>query len=152
MSELMKDPMVLREIILDHYEYPRHHTLTQGSEYLKAHMASESCIDDIHVEARIEDGVIQDINFDGRACTISTASTSIMTELLVGKTVEEARKIIDNYYAMIDGREYDEELLQEAIALQGVSKQANRIKCATIGWHGIEQLLAESEGHNDPEQ
>ena len=72
-----------------------------------------------------------------------------MTDLVKGKTVPEAKVIIENYLAMIDGREYDEELLQEAIALQGVSKQANRIKCATIGWHGLEKLLAESEKKDD---
>ena len=151
MSGLLKDPMILRQIIMDHYEYPHHHRLTAGEGYLTTHMASESCIDDIHVEARIEDGVIQDLNFDGKACTISTASTSIMADLVIGKTVDEARKIIEAYYAMIDGREYDEELLDEAVALQGVSRQANRIKCATIGWHGLEQLIKESEEEDDGE-
>ena len=145
MSELLKDPMVLREIIMDHYEYPRNHHLTNGEGYLKAHMASESCIDDIHLEALIKDGVIEEVNFDGVACTISTSSTSIMTELVKGKTIEEARKIIRNYLAMIDGQPFDEELLQEGIALEGVSRQANRIKCATIGWHGLEKIIEESE-------
>lgn len=145
MSDLLKDPMVLREIILDHYEYPRHHNLSDSESYRQIHMASESCIDDIHVQALIENGIIQDINFEGRACTISTASTSIMTELLIGKTIEEARTIIGEYYRMIDGQEYDDEVLNEAVALQGVSRQANRIKCAIIGWQGIEQLIRESE-------
>jgi len=143
MSYFLKDPLLLREIIMDHYEYPRNHKLHDG--YPEAHMASESCIDDIHVQALIKDGIIEDVAFEGVACTISTASTSIMTELVKGKTVEEAKVIMDNYFAMIDGKPYDEELLQEAVALQGVSKQANRIKCATIGWHGLEKLIAESE-------
>ena len=144
MASLLKDPMVLREIILDHYEYPRNHRLSKDGGYLEAHMASESCIDDIKVQAKINDGVIEDVSFDGRACTISTASTSIMSELVKGKTIKEAEVIIDNYLAMIDGREYDESILDEAVALQGVSKQANRIKCATIGWHGLQQLIKES--------
>ena len=145
MSELLKDPMVLREIIMDHYEYPRNHHLSEDQHYHQAHMASESCIDDIKVQALIEDGVIKDVLFDGVACTISTASTSIMTELVKGKTVEEAKEIIANYYNMIDQKEYDEEMLQEAVAFNGVGKQANRIKCATIGWHGLEQCIDESE-------
>ncbi len=149
MADLLKDPMVLREIIMDHYEYPRHHALTNGRGYLRAHMASESCIDDIQVEARIEDGIVRDVNFEGVACTISTASTSIMTELVRDKTVEEAREIMKNYFAMINGEPYDEDLLEEAVAFAGVSKQANRIKCATIGWHGLERLLAESEKKDD---
>ena len=148
-NELLKDPMVLREIILDHYEYPRNHGLKKHDEhYHDVHMASESCIDDIHVQAYIKDGVIEDIVFDGVACTISTASTSIMTELVKGKTLEEAREIMENYYAMIAGKPYNEELLDEAVCLKGVSKQANRIKCATIGWHGLEELL-KTEEQND---
>ena len=145
MSRLMDDPMILRSIIMDHYEYPRNHELTEKEDYKKKHMASESCIDDIYVQAKIEDGIVEDIRFDGVACTISTASTSIMSELLKGKTTQEAKHIIENYYQMIDQKEYDEELLEEAVAFHNVGKQANRINCATIGWKAMEELLLESE-------
>ena len=145
MSRLMDDPMILRSIIMDHYEYPRNHELTEKEDYKKKHMASESCIDDIYVQAKIEDGIVEDIRFDGVACTISTASTSIMSELLKGKTTQEAKHIIENYYQMVDQKEYDEELLEEAEAFHNVGKQANRIKCATIGWKAMEELLLESE-------
>ncbi len=145
MSELLKDPMVLRSIIMDHYEYPRNHKLQDDPQYVQKHMASESCIDDIVVQAKLAEGKIDDICFDGVACTISTASTSIMSELLKGKTKEEAQQIIDQYFAMIDGREYDEDVLQEAVAFHTVGKQANRIKCATIGWNAIQAILDESE-------
>ena len=145
MSRLMDDPMILLSIIMDHYEYPRNHELTEKEDYKKKHMASESCIDDIYVQAKIEDGIVEDIRFDGVACTISTASTSIMSELLKGKTTQEAKHIIENYYQMIDQKEYDEELLEEAVAFHNVGKQANRIKCATIGWKAMEELLLESK-------
>ena len=146
MNDLMQDPMILRQIIMDHYEYPRNHELTHDEAYMSRHMASDSCIDDIYVEAKIKDHVIEDIRFDGVACTISTAATSIMSELLKGKQLEEAHTIIDNYHQMIDGKAYDEEMLEEAVALKGVGKQANRIKCATIGWKAIEEMIEESEG------
>ena len=149
MSSLLKDPMILREILLDHYEYPHNHKLTDNPAFREAHMASDSCIDDIRVQAKITDGIIEDVRFDGRACTISTASTSMMTDLVKGKSIADARVIMDNYFAMIDGKEYDEDLLEEAVALQGVSKQANRIRCATIGWRGLKQLIEESEAEND---
>ncbi len=149
MEDLLKDPMVLREIIMDHYQYPRNHQLKDDNSYKKIHMASESCIDDIHVQAKIDNGVIEDVAFEGVACTISTASTSIMTDLVKGKTVEEAKNIIDNYMSMIDGNEYDADLLGEAVCMAGVGKQANRIKCATIGWHGLEELIEESEKQDD---
>ena len=145
MNDALKDPMVLRSIIMDHYEYPRNHTLSDDATYLQKHMASESCIDDIHVQTLIEDGKIKDIRFDGVACTISTASTSIMSELLQGKTIAQANHIIEEYFAMIDQKEYDEELLQEAISFQNGGKQANRIKCATIGWKAMKEMLEESE-------
>ena len=145
MNDLMQDPMVLRQIIMDHYEYPRNHELTHDETYMSRHMASDSCIDDIYVEAKIHDHVIEDIRFDGVACTIATASTPIMSELLKGKTIDEANKIIENYHAMIDGKDYDEDLLEEAVCMHTVGKQANRIKCATIGWKAIEEMIKESE-------
>ncbi|MGL5540856.1 MAG: Fe-S cluster assembly sulfur transfer protein SufU [Erysipelotrichaceae bacterium] len=145
MNELLNNPMLLRQIIMDHYDYPRNHALTEDESYQEVHMASESCIDDIKVQAKIEAGVIQDIRFDGIACTISTASTSIMSELLKGKTIEEAQKIIAMYQAMIEGAPFDIEVLEEAVAFHNVGKQANRIKCATIGWNAMERILKEKE-------
>ena len=97
-SNLLDDPMVLRELIMDHYQYPHNHELTEEDGYHSVHMASDSCIDDITVQSKIKDGKIEDIRFDGVACTISTASTSMMTELLKGKTLEEAKDIINNYF------------------------------------------------------
>ena len=108
-------------------------------------MASDSCIDDITVQSKIKDGVIQDIRFDGIACTISTASTSMMTDLLKGKSVKEAEKIIANYFAMIENKQYDPDVLEEAVAMKNVYKQANRIKCATIGWKAMQEMIEESE-------
>ena len=144
-KSLLSNPEFLRELIMDHYQYPHNHALVKDGRYLSRHMSSESCIDDITVQAKITDGVIDDIRFDGVACTISTASTSIMTDLLAGKTLAEARKIVDNYFSMIDGKEYDDDLLGEAVAMKNVYKLANRIKCATIGWNAIKQLMSESE-------
>lgn len=142
------DPSYLREIIMDHYQYPRNKKLKEEAGYDSRHMASESCIDDITVQAKIEDGIIKDADFDGVACTISTASTDILCELVKGKTIPEARKIIANYRNMIDQKDYDEDVLEEAVAFSTVGKQANRIKCATIGWNAMEEILDEHEEKN----
>ena len=142
---LLNDPEVLRELIMDHYQYPHNHELTKDAGYQSRHMASDSCIDDITVQSKIQDGVIQDIRFDGIACTISTASTSMMTDLLKGKSVKEAEKIIANYFAMIENKQYDPDVLEEAVAMKNVYKQANRIKCATIGWKAMQEMIEESE-------
>lgn len=149
MNDYMNDIVMLRNIIMDHYEYPRNHELSKEEGYHQKHMASSSCIDDIYVQTKIKDGIVEDIRFDGVACTISTASTSIMSELLQGKSIAEARDIIDNYYAMIDQREYNQESLQEAVAFKNTGKQANRIKCATIGWRAMQELIDESEKTNE---
>lgn len=148
MANMMQDPMVLRQIIMDHYEYPRNNGLKSGDAYRQIHMASESCIDDIHVQIKMKDDVIEEIRFEGVACTITTSSTSIMSELLKGKTIAEAEVIIQEYFKMIDGKEYNEEILEEAVAFQNVGKQANRIKCATIGWNAMKALLQEERDGN----
>ncbi len=142
---LLQDPEVLRELIMDHYQYPHNHGLTDDKDYQSVHMASDSCIDDITVQSKIKDGKIDDIRFDGVACTISTASTSMMTDLLKGKTIPQAKKIIENYFNMINEKEYDPDVLEEAVAMKNVHKQANRIKCATIGWKAMEEMIQKSE-------
>ena len=116
-KSLLADPEVLRELILDHYQYPHHHKLMSDGTFRSVHMASDSCIDDITVQSVIEDGIIKDIRFDGVACTISTASTSMMTDLLIGKNIEEAKEIIHEYMNMTDGKPYDEDRLEEAVAI-----------------------------------
>ena len=141
----LDSPEMMRAVIMDHYEYPRNKKLKGDSRYFKVHMDSESCIDDIYIEALIEDGVIKDVCFDGIGCTISTASTSIMSELMIGKKVDEAQIIIDNYLKMINMEEYDEELLEEAVVFKNTGRQANRIKCATIGWNGMQELIDKSK-------
>lgn len=142
------DPSYIREIIMDNYQYPHNKSLSNDDSYRSVHMASDSCIDDITVQAKFNDGKIDDMRFDGEACTISTASTSILTELVKGKTIEEAKNIIQNYFDMIDQKDYDEDLLEEAIAFANVGNQANRINCATIGWRGLKDLIQQEEESN----
>lgn len=143
------DPNVLRQIIMDHYQFPRNHQLKEDPDYLKVHMASESCIDDITVQAKFKGNQIEDVCFDGTACTIATSSTSIMSELIKGKTLDEAKEIIQCYFNMIDEKEYDPDMLEEAIAFKNVSKQANRIKCATIGIKAMSELIEKQESKHE---
>lgn len=141
----LDNPLILREIIMDHYENPRNHGIKDDPAYIKTNMNSETCIDNIDVEAKFNGDVIDDVRFDGEACAISTASTSIMTELVKGKTTEEARDLMKNYMNMIFEKDYDEDKLEEAIAFKNTHKQANRIKCATIGWNALEKLIEKHE-------
>lgn len=137
----LNDPMVKRSIIMDHYENPRNKGLVDDDRYIKVNMNSESCIDDIDIQILVIDNIIKDFRFDGVGCTISTASTSILSELVIGETVAKAYEIINEYDKMIKEEEYDETLLLEAVVFKDVSKQANRIKCAMIGFNGLLELL-----------
>ena len=137
----LNDPMIKREIIMDHYENPRNKGLVDDPRYIKVNMNSESCIDDIDIQILVEGNIIKDFRFDGVGCTIATSSTSILSELVIDKSIEHAYEIIKNYNDMIKELSYDEELLQEAVVFKDVSKQANRIKCATIGYNGLLELL-----------
>ncbi len=132
---------MMRQIIMDHYEHPRNKRTPTDSRYEVMHMDSVSCVDNINIYLRIDDDVVVDAAFDGVACAISTASTSIMTELLIGKTRTEAEYIIKQYLAMIHEEPYDEEALQDAIVFMNTHKQAARIKCATLGWNGAKEIL-----------
>ena len=135
------DANLRREIILDHYQNPINKGLTSEENYLKANSNSESCIDNLDFMMKIEDGKIKDIRFDGEACAISTSATSIMIHTLLGRSIEEARSILENYKNMIQEKEYDEEKLGELIVYDEISKQPNRVHCALIPSIGIEKML-----------
>ena len=89
------DNNLKREIILDNYQDPLNRGLVEDDSYIKVNTNSESCIDDLDVMMKIVDGKIEDIRFDGEACAISTSATSIMIRSLLGKSVEEAEKILE---------------------------------------------------------
>lgn len=139
----MMDKEIKREIMLDHYNHPNNKETVDDERYKSVHNASESCIDDITVFMLGEDGKVKDVKFDGVGCTICTASTDIMCDLIIGKSYDEARKIINEYYKMVDEKPFDEDTLEEANAFDTLYQQANRIKCGTIGIHAIEDLINE---------
>ena len=132
---------MMRAIIMDHYSSPLHKHLPEGDGYTKMHMHSENCIDNLDIYLKVEDDKVTDACFDGVACTISTASTDIMCEVVIGKTIQEALYSIEQYNHMIHEEPFDEDAIDEAIAFINTSKQAARIRCATIGWSAAENIL-----------
>ena len=132
---------MMRAIIMDHYSNPVNKKQPPKDGYEKVHMHSDNCIDDIDVFLLVENGVVTDACFDGVACAISTSSTDIMCDLLKGKEVERAKYIIDQYHHMIHEEEFDESVLEESLAFINTSKQAARIRCATIGWNAADEIL-----------
>lgn len=139
------DPMLMRQIIMDHYEHPRNRLKLNLPGVQSIHMDTSGCIDDIDVNLLLENGIIKALSFEGVACTISTASTSIMTELLMGKSKKEAIYVIEQYMKMIHAQPYDSSVLGEAMVFQNTYKQASRIKCATLAWQGLSSLLKEEK-------
>ena len=143
------NPQMMREIIMDHYSNPIHKKVPSDlTGYLKIRMDSDSCIDDITIYLKVENGMVIDASFDGIACTISTSSTDIMCDLVLNKTLDEALYIFKQYTNMIYEKEFDEKVLDEALVFINTSKQAARIKCATIGWNGLEKII-EDECHHE---
>ena len=141
----MLDPELKKELIMEHYLHPLNKETIEDENYIKVNTNSDTCIDNIDLYILIEDDIVKDVHFNGEACAISTSASSIMTKLLKGKTITEVKELIKNYYSMIKGEEYNEELLEEACCYDEIYKQQNRIGCATIPWRTLEKALKEYE-------
>ena len=135
------DNNMKRTIILDNYENPFNKGLTNNNDYVKINANNDSCIDNFDLELKLVDGVIKDIHFDGEGCAISTSSTSVLLKLVIGKTKEEALKIINEYENMINEKEYDESILEEANAYSEIYKQPSRKKCALLSYVNLKEYL-----------
>lgn len=139
---IFMDREMKRSIILDHYQNPYHRIRhDHEDEYIKLNTRNVSCIDNIDLYVKMNGDKIEDISFDGEACVISISSTSVMSELLSGKTIDEAIDIIKNYKHMIEEEHYDRDILDQAIVYEDVAKQPSRKKCATLTWNGLYNKL-----------
>jgi nitrogen fixation NifU-like protein len=108
-----------------------------------------SCGDELTLELRDEGGVITDAAFTGAGCAISQASASMMTDIIRGKSLDEASRLCEAFIAMIQGSDPDEstlDALEDAVALRGVSKMPARVKCAVLPWRTLEQSLETAKG------
>jgi len=145
------DQQLAKEIIIDHYENPTSKIpdkelsgmdiKLQEEGYDKAHNDSPSCIDNIDGYVLIENGIVKDAKFGGIGCAICTSTTDLVIESIIGKSVEEAKAFIKNYFNMIVKEPYDEEALGKLIIYKNVNKQANRVKCALTGVQAIAKAL-----------
>ena len=139
-----------RSIILDNYQNPYHRLRhDKDNDYVKLNSRNVSCIDNIDLYIKMRDDVIEDISFDGEACVISISSTSIMSSMLSGKTIDEAIDIIRNYQDMIEEKSYNKEILGEAIVYEDVARQTSRKKCATLTWNGLYNKLLDIKKNYD---
>ncbi len=134
-----------QEVILDHTKSPRNfREIENASHDAKGH--NPLCGDRLSLYILIEDGVIRDVSFKGAGCAISTASASMMTEALKGKTEAEAETLFGAFHDVVTGKEgADEEALGKLAVFAGVRDYPVRVKCATLAWHTLKAALAAKE-------
>lgn len=138
---------IYQDIILDHYRKPRNHErLADANREAEGH--NPLCGDRVKVFLKVEDGVVRDVSFEGAGCAISTASASMMTEVIKGKPVAEAEKLFRSFHRLVTGQdgEGDEEPaeLGKLEALSGVREIPIRVKCATLAWHTLHAALKDA--------
>jgi nitrogen fixation protein NifU and related proteins len=147
-----------QEIILDHYKNPLNAGLREPFE-AEVHHVNPTCGDEVTLRVHLsEDGsVVDDVSYDALGCSISQASVSVMTDLVIGKPVAEAMEIHEEFLQLMQGRgnvEPDEEVLEDGIAFAGVAKFPARVKCALLGWMAWKDATAQvvqiSEGNDSP--
>ena len=125
-----------QEIILDHYKHPHHKGLREPYD-AEVHHVNPSCGDEITLRVRVDDDAVADVSYDAIGCSISQASTSVLTDLVIGRQVGDALELHDEFLALMQGRgtvSPDEDLLEDAVAFAGVAQFPGRIKCALLGW------------------
>jgi nitrogen fixation NifU-like protein len=125
-----------QQVILDHYRTPSNKGLSALKD-IQVHHNNPSCGDEVTLNLTMKDGVVKEITWDGVGCSISMASASVMSELLLGKNYQESMKILDAFVELMQSKgksSGDEQLLEDGVAFAGVSKYPARIKCALLGW------------------
>ncbi|HEY3877690.1 MAG TPA: SUF system NifU family Fe-S cluster assembly protein [Trebonia sp.] len=144
-----------QEIILDHYRNPHHKGLRDPFDAQVYHV-NPTCGDEVTLRVSLKDvdgeAVVDDVSFDSLGCSISQASASVMTDLVIGKPVAEAMRIGDAFLELMQSKghgEPDEDVLEDAVAFAGVSKYPARIKCALLGWMAWKDATAQALAHTD---
>jgi nitrogen fixation protein NifU and related proteins len=138
-----------QQIILDHYKHPHHHGLPEDFD-AEVHNVNPTCGDEVTLRVKLVDGTLADLGWDGEGCSISQASTSVMSDLVVGKSIDDAMALQHKFLSLMQSRgnaelsEDDEDELDDAVAFEGVSKYPARIKCALLGWMAMKSAVAEA--------
>jgi nitrogen fixation protein NifU and related proteins len=125
-----------QEIILDHYRTPHNKGLREPFD-AEVHHVNPTCGDEVTLRVRVADGVVEDVSYEGSGCSISQASSSVMTDLVIGRPVGDALETAEAFLALMQSQgrgEPDEDVLEDAVAFAGVAKYPARVKCALLGW------------------
>lgn len=136
-----------QEIILDHYKHPLNKALVPNSDK-QVHHVNPTCGDEITLQVVIQDGVLVGVHWDGQGCSISQASSSVMSDLVSGLAVGQALALGDQFLAMMQGQAGSEEL-GDGIAFEGVAKYPARVKCALLGWMALKDAVLQVQGEGE---
>jgi nitrogen fixation NifU-like protein len=147
-----------QEIILDHYRHPHHKGLRDPFD-AQVHHVNPTCGDEVTLRVTLADAdgepAVADVSYEALGCSISQASTSVLTDMVVGKTVTEAMDISGEFLKLMQSRgeaEPDEDVLGDAVAFEGVAKYPARIKCALLGWMAWKDATAQAMARSEEEQ
>jgi nitrogen fixation NifU-like protein len=135
-----------QEIILDHYRKPHHKGLREPYEAEVRHL-NPTCGDEITLRVHLDGDRIADVSYEGHGCSISQASASVMTDLVIGKELDEALGVHDEFLRLMQSKgelDPDEDVLEDAVAFAGVSKYPARIKCALLSWMAWKDATAQA--------
>jgi nitrogen fixation NifU-like protein len=132
-----------QEIILDHYRVKRNAGLREPYD-VEVHHVNPSCGDELTLRVTVADGAVTDVSYEAVGCSISQASTSVMTELVIGGSPAHALELYDGFQKMIQGQgkvSLDEAVFEDAVAFEGVAQFPARVKCAMLGWSAVRDAL-----------
>ncbi len=136
-----------QEVILDHYKRPQHKGLAATYD-AQVHHVNPSCGDEITLNVALSGDKVATITWDGVGCSISQASVSILSDLLLGKSISEADLILNNFTELMQSKGTmagDDAILEDAVAMAGVSKFPARIKCALLGWMAYKDAVVQAQ-------
>ena len=140
-----------QEIILDHYR-EKHHSGLRDPYTVEVTHVNPSCGDELVLRLATEGTFILDVSYEAVGCSISQASTSVMTDLVINEELVHGIELYNGFLAMLEGRgtvDLDEDIYGDAIAFSGVSQFPARVKCAMLGWSALRDSILRVQGHMD---
>ncbi len=134
-----------QDVILDHYKHPHHRGLREPFG-VQVHHVNPTCGDEVTLRVQLVDDVVADVSYDGQGCSISQAATSVLTDQVIGRPLDEALNIVESFNEMISSRgtvDGDEDVIGDGIAFAGVAKYPARVKCALLGWLAFKDAVVQ---------
>jgi nitrogen fixation NifU-like protein len=144
----MKVEELYAEIILDHYR-AKHHSGLREPYAAEVHHVNPTCGDEVRLRVDLDGDVVRDVSYEGVGCSISQASTSVMSDLVIGRDLQHGLDLHAEFVTLMQGKgeiEPDEERLEDGIAFAGVARFPARVKCALLGWSAFKDAVLQARG------